>query len=125
MVHQKLAQVGLERYGDKMPTDLSAGLRRRVGLARALALRPAILLIDTPSCGIDSIAACEIDRSLLDLKRNHKTTLAFVSDSVGGVRIPDRFAVLEGGHVIFRGSANELERSENRFVRQFVSPEDL
>lgn len=101
-------------------------MRKRVGLARALVLDPAILLIDDPSCGIDSIAACKIDSLLLDLKRNHKTTLVFVSEKVSGVRsIPDRFAVLDGGHVIFCGSANELEHSDNRLVRQFASRQEF
>jgi phospholipid/cholesterol/gamma-HCH transport system ATP-binding protein len=126
IVHQKLAQVGLEEYGNRLPAELSAGLRKRVGLARALALDPAILLIDDPSCGLDCITACEIGRMLLDLKRNRKTTLLLASDRVDGVRpIPDHFAILEGGHVICCGSANEMERNENGVVRQFVSGEDI
>lgn len=126
IVRRKLAEAGLEKYRNKFPADLSAGLRKRVGLARALVLDPAILMIDDPSCGIDSIAACEMNRLLLDLKQNRKITLVFVSDRMGGVRrIPDRFAVLDAAHVIFCGSADELERSDNRLVRQFASHEDL
>jgi phospholipid/cholesterol/gamma-HCH transport system ATP-binding protein len=125
-VHQKLAQVDLESYADKLPADLSAGLRKRVGLARALALDPAILLIDDPSCGVDCFTAHKVDRLLLDLKRNRKITLIIVSDGMEGVRrISDRFAVLESGHIISCGSADELERSDNRLVRQFVSREDF
>lgn len=126
IVHQKLARVGLESHADKLPADLSAGLRKRVGLARALILNPAVLLIDDPSCGVDCPTARGITRLLLDLKRNHKTTLLIVSDAMEGVRrISDRFAVLEEGHVTFCGSANELERSHSPLIREFASREDL
>jgi phospholipid/cholesterol/gamma-HCH transport system ATP-binding protein len=125
-VLRMLAEVGLEKYADKMPSDLSAGLRKRVGLARALVLHPAILLIDDPSCGVDCFTAREIDRMLVELKRQHKTTLVIVSDGMLGLRrIPDRFAVLDSAHLIFSGSADELRRNDNHLVRQFAECEDL
>jgi phospholipid/cholesterol/gamma-HCH transport system ATP-binding protein len=125
-VLRMLAEVGLEKYGDKMPSDLSAGLRKRVGLARALVLHPAILLIDDPSCGVDYLTAREIDRMLVDLKQDRRTTLVIVSDGMAGLRrISDRFAVLDGAHVIFSGSADELRRNDNQLVRQFAECEDL
>jgi phospholipid/cholesterol/gamma-HCH transport system ATP-binding protein len=125
-VLRMLADVGLERYADKMPADLSAGMRKRVGLARALVLYPAILLIDDPSCGVDCFTAREIDRMLVDLKRRHKTTLVIASDRMQGLRrVPDRFAVLDGAHLIFSGSADELKRNDNHLVRQFAECEDV
>jgi phospholipid/cholesterol/gamma-HCH transport system ATP-binding protein len=125
-VHRMLAEVGLERYADKMPSNLSAGLRKRVALARALVLHPAILLIDDPSCGVDCFTAREVDRMLVDLKQERKTTLIIVSDGMAGLRrIPDRFAVLDGAHLIFSGSADELRRNDNQLVRQFAECEDL
>jgi phospholipid/cholesterol/gamma-HCH transport system ATP-binding protein len=125
-VQRMLAEVGLEKHADKMPSDLSAGLRKRVGLARALVLHPTILLIDDPSCGVDCFTAREIDRMLVDLKQQRKSTLVIVSDGMAGLcRIPDRFAVLDGAHVIFSGSADEMRRNDNQLVRQFSSFEDL
>ncbi|MGI9074099.1 MAG: ABC transporter ATP-binding protein [Bryobacteraceae bacterium] len=126
MVRQKLAQVGVEKYGDAMPEYLSPGVRKRVGFARALALDPRILLIDDPADGIGYSTAREINSLLLDLKRNRKTTLLIVSNGVEEARrISDRFAVLEDGQIIFSGSADELERSDKGFLRQFASSEEL
>jgi phospholipid/cholesterol/gamma-HCH transport system ATP-binding protein len=125
-VHRMHAEMGLEKHAEKMPPDLSVGLRKRVGLARALVFHPSILLIDDPSCGVDCFTAREIDRMLIDLKLQHKTTLVIVSDRMlGARRVPDRFAVLDGAHLIFSGSADELRRNDNHLVRQFAECEDL
>jgi phospholipid/cholesterol/gamma-HCH transport system ATP-binding protein len=123
-VRQKLAQVGLEKDAGKMPSDLSGGMRKRVGLARALVLDPEILLIDEPSSGLDSITAGEIDHLLQDLKTSaHKTMVIVTHDVAGAKRFADQIAVLHDGRLIARGTSQELEQNENELVRELVSGE--
>ena len=77
-----LAQVGLEREYDKMPADLSGGMKKRAGLARALALEPPVLLADEPGAGLDPVTAAEIDALLVGLKNRSKTTLVVVTHNI-------------------------------------------
>jgi phospholipid/cholesterol/gamma-HCH transport system ATP-binding protein len=122
LAKEKLAEVGLEKEMDKMPADLSGGMRKRAGLARALMLDPQILLIDEPSSGLDGITAREIDELLLDLKSKQKKTLIVVThDPVGARRFADRLGVLDRGRLIASGTPEELERSEDETVRDLVS----
>ena len=119
-----LAQVGLEREYDKMPADLSGGMRKRAGLARALALEPAILLADEPSAGLDPVTAAEIDALLVDLKHQSRTTLIVVTHNIPSARaIGDELVFLDGGRVIERGSPADLDRSEHVLIRQFMDSE--
>jgi phospholipid/cholesterol/gamma-HCH transport system ATP-binding protein len=119
----KLADVDLENNYDKMPAELSGGMRKRAGLARAMALDPDILLVDEPSAGLDPITAGEIDQLLADLKRSG-TTLVVVTHNIPSARhIGDELALLHEGHVIERGTASELDRSENELVRAFMRAE--
>ena len=119
----KLANVGLEKDYEKMPAELSGGMRKRAGLARAMALDPDILLVDEPSAGLDPITAGEIDQLLVDRKRSG-TTLVVVTHNIPSARhIGDELALLHEGHVIERGTAEELDRSENALVRAFMRAE--
>jgi phospholipid/cholesterol/gamma-HCH transport system ATP-binding protein len=119
----KLAEVGLEDEYDKMPAELSGGMRKRAGLARAMALDPDILLVDEPSAGLDPITADEIDQLLVDLKK-HGTTLVVVTHNIPSARhIGDELAVLHDGRVIARGTAEELDRSDEKMVRVFMRSE--
>jgi phospholipid/cholesterol/gamma-HCH transport system ATP-binding protein len=121
-VRERLAAVGLEAELDKMPLDLSGGMRKRVGLARALALNPSILLVDEPSSGLDPITTREIDALLIGLKSSNKTTVVVVTHNVRSARrIGDKLIVLHGGHIIAQGTARELDNSEDEVVRQFMS----
>jgi phospholipid/cholesterol/gamma-HCH transport system ATP-binding protein len=121
-VRERLADVGLEAELDKMPLDLSGGMRKRVGLARALALKPSILLVDEPSSGLDPITTREIDKLLIDLKSTHKTTVVVVTHNVPSARrIGDKLIVLHEGRIIAQGTAQELDESEDDIVRQFMS----
>jgi phospholipid/cholesterol/gamma-HCH transport system ATP-binding protein len=121
-VRERLAAVGLEAELDKMPLDLSGGMRKRVGLARALALNPSILLVDEPSSGLDPITTREIDALLIGLKSSNKTTVVVVTHNVRSARrIGDKLIVLHGGHIIAQGTARELDDSEDEVVRQFMS----
>ena len=119
----KLAEVDLEDDYGKMPADLSGGMRKRAGLARAMALDPDILLVDEPSAGLDPITAREIDQLLVDLKKGG-TTLVVVTHNIPSARfIGDELAVLHEGHVIARGTAEELDRSDDAMVRAFMRSE--
>jgi phospholipid/cholesterol/gamma-HCH transport system ATP-binding protein len=121
-VRERLAEVGLEGELDKMPLDLSGGMRKRVGLARALALKPSILLVDEPSSGLDPITTREIDKLLLDLKTSSKTTMVVVTHNVPSARrIGDRMVILHEGRILAQGTAEELDQSKDEVVRQFMT----
>jgi phospholipid/cholesterol/gamma-HCH transport system ATP-binding protein len=116
----RLADVGLEDDYEKMPAELSGGMRKRAGLARAMALDPDILLVDEPSAGLDPITAGEIDQLLADLKKKG-TTLVVVTHNIPSARhIADELAVLHEGRVIARGTPAELDRSDDEIVRAFM-----
>ena len=119
---QKLAAVGLEREYDKMPAALSGGMRKRAGLARALALDPPIVLVDEPSAGLDPITADEIDTLLLELKERGGTTLIVVTHNIPSAkRLGDELVMLDEGRIIARGTVADLERSREPMVRAFMS----
>jgi phospholipid/cholesterol/gamma-HCH transport system ATP-binding protein len=120
-IDRVLAQVGLGCDKKTMPSELSGGMRKRAGLARALVLEPKILLADEPSSGLDRITASEIDKLLLEQKAEHKTTLIVVTHDVHGARrIGDRFAILDKGHLVAHGTAADIERSENEIARKLI-----
>lgn len=121
LVESKLARVGLSGVSEKMPDEISGGMRKRVGLARALVLNPPILLVDEPSSGLDPVTSREIDELLLDLKRTEKTTLVVVTHNIPSARrIGDELAMLHEGRILARGAPEELERSEHELVRKFM-----
>ena len=116
----RLADVGLEQDYQKMPADLSGGMKKRAALARAMALDPDILLVDEPSAGLDPITSDEIDALLVDLKKKG-TTLVVVTHNIPSARhVGDELAMLHEGKVIVRGTAEELDRSDNEMVRAFM-----
>lgn len=118
---EKLDSVGLENEYDKMPADLSGGMRKRAGLARAMALDPPLLLVDEPSAGLDPITADEIDDLLLGLKTEGKTTLIVVTHNIPSARrLGDELVMLHEGRIIARGTPEELEQSDNELVRTFM-----
>jgi len=119
---QKLATVSLEREYEQMPGSLSGGMRKRAGLARAMALDPSLLLVDEPSAGLDPITAEEIDSLLLSQKQESKTTLVVVTHNMASARkLADRLIVLHEGHIVAEGTLDELQRSDNAVVHAFLS----
>jgi phospholipid/cholesterol/gamma-HCH transport system ATP-binding protein len=121
---KKLAQVGLENEYDKMPADLSGGMRKRAALARALALDPPTLLVDEPSAGLDPITSAEIDNLLLTLKSEKDTTLVVVTHNIPSARrIGDKLVVLHEGRIIAQGTVEELDQSEHKVVQEFMKSE--
>lgn len=119
-VQHALDEVGLGADGGKMPAELSGGMRKRVGLARALILDPAIVLVDEPSSGLDVITAGEIYDLLRSLK-SRGTTLVIVTHDGSAMRgIVDQLGVLDQGKIVARGTPDELARNEQDLVRALV-----
>ena len=119
----RLASVGLEAEVAKMPSELSGGMRKRVGLARAMALDPSILLVDEPGAGLDPITTREIDE-LLVAQKAAGVTLVMVTHSIPSARlVADELALLHEGRIVAHGSAADMDRSEHPLVRAFMRSE--
>lgn len=124
MVRKSLEDVGLGKDGNKMPGDLSGGMRKRAGLARALMLDPEILLVDEPSSGLDRVTEAEIDALLLRVRDKDNSTMVIVTHDIREARrLGGRVAVLDQGSLIAIGSLEELAANENALVRALVSEE--
>lgn len=120
-VKQLLAEVGMEDGLEKMPSDISGGMQKRVGLARALALDPEILLLDEPTAGLDPISSGEIDDLILKLQQEHQMASIVVTHDLHSARtIANRLALLEKGNVVIEGSYEDLEQSDIAFVKEFL-----
>ena len=116
-----LAEVGMEAGLEKMPSDISGGMQKRVGLARALALEPDILLLDEPTAGLDPMSAAEINDLVLKLQQEHHMASIVVTHDLHSAKtIADRLALLNEGKVVIEGSFEELQRSEIEFVQEFL-----
>jgi phospholipid/cholesterol/gamma-HCH transport system ATP-binding protein len=120
-VRELLAEVGMEDALAKMPSDISGGMQKRVGLARALALEPDILLLDEPTAGLDPISSGEIDDLVLKLQQEHDMASIVVTHDLHSAKtIADRLALLNEGDVVIQGSFEELQNSDIEFVREFL-----
>ncbi len=127
MTRIKLDLVGLSGVESYMPSQLSGGMRKRAGLARALAMDPEILLFDEPSAGLDPITAAGIDCLILKLKLAFKMTIVVVTHEMASAfMIADRITVMDGGEVIAIGTPEEIRNSQHPRVVQFLNriPED-
>ena len=120
-VKELLAEVGMEGNLGKMPSDISGGMQKRVGLARALALEPDILLLDEPTAGLDPISSAEIDDLVLKLQEEHHVASIVVTHDLHSAKtIADRLALLNEGNVVIEGNFEELQKSDLEFVREFL-----
>ncbi|MGA2696669.1 MAG: ABC transporter ATP-binding protein [Terriglobales bacterium] len=120
-VKQLLAEVGMEGHLEKMPSDISGGMQKRVGLARALALDPDILLLDEPTAGLDPISSGEIDDLVLRLQEEHHMASIVVTHDLHSAKtIADHLALLNEGNVVIEGSFENLQKSDIEFVREFL-----
>jgi phospholipid/cholesterol/gamma-HCH transport system ATP-binding protein len=123
-VYKVLDAVSLEEAIDKMPSELSGGMRKRVGLARSIITNPNLMLYDEPTTGLDPITAKEISTLILELQKAYKMTSIIVThDLLCAKIIADRAIVLEEGKIIHSGSIDELVSSSDPFLRNFFSDE--
>ena len=120
-VNHLLAEVGMEGNLEKMPSDISGGMQKRVGLARALALEPEILLLDEPTAGLDPISSAEINDLIMKLQRERKMASVVVTHNLHSAKtIANRLAILNEGNVVIEGTFDDLQQSDIRFVNEFL-----
>ena len=119
---QKLALVGLKDVEDKMPVDLSGGMKKRVGLARAIAMDPQIILYDEPTTGLDPITADAINDLIIDLRKKlGVTSVSITHDMHSAYKISDRIAMLYKGEIQEIGTPDEIKGTTNPIVKQFIT----
>jgi len=120
-VSELLSRVGMDEAREKMPADLSGGMKKRVGLARALALDPEIMLLDEPTAGLDPIAASEINELIRELQRERNISSIVVTHDMRSVeKVADRVAMLNEGSILIEGTLDDLKQSDDAFVSQFI-----
>src|SRR5258708_39753360 len=120
-VRELLESVGMEQDLEKMPSEISGGMQKRVGLARALALDPDILLFDEPTAGLDPITAGEIGDLIQSLRERHKITSVVVTHDIRGARtFSDRLVLIDRGEIVIEGTFEHLAKSRDKFVAQFL-----
>ena len=120
-VHQKLDIVGLQNVDDKFPSDLSGGMRKRVGLARAIILDPKIVLYDEPTTGLDPITTDYVDEMILTAKKSLNVTSVVIShDIASAFKVADKIAFLSKGLIVEQGTPQSLRHSEHPAVKLFL-----
>ncbi|MDF1536281.1 MAG: ABC transporter ATP-binding protein [bacterium] len=121
LAEEKLRMVGLPGILDLMPSELSGGMRKRVGLARAIAIEPAIMLYDEPTTGLDPIRADSINDLIIQLREElGVASITITHDMVSAYKIADRITMLYKGKLIATGTPDEIRSSDNPFVQQFI-----
>jgi len=120
----KLELVGLSGFENLMPSELSGGMKKRAGLARAMVMDPKILFFDEPSAGLDPIAAKALDFLILKLKKAFKMAIVIVTHEMGSAfRIADKMIMLNKGKIIFNGTPDEIVKSTDERVKAFLKGE--
>ncbi|MFB3055671.1 MAG: ABC transporter ATP-binding protein [Ignavibacteriaceae bacterium] len=123
-IHRVLEAVDLSDAIDKMPSELSGGMRKRIGLARSIITKPKLMLYDEPTTGLDPITSKEISTLIVDLQHVFKMTSIVVTHDVLCAKIiADCAIVLEGGHIVHEGTIKELLTAEDPFLKNFFSDE--
>lgn len=121
ILDRQLKAVGLGDIKEKLPSELSGGMRKRVGLARALCIEPKILLYDEPTSGLDPVTAYSIDKLIVDSNDRTGATSIVVSHDVTSIfRVADRILFLSNGHVLFNGTPDEFRESQDTEIRELV-----
>lgn len=122
IVREKLALVGLKNVESLAPSELSGGMKKRVALARAMAMDPEVILYDEPTTGIDPIMADAINELIIELQRRlHVTSIVVTHDMVSAYKIADRIALLHEGRILEKGTPAQIKKSRNPLVRQFIT----
>ncbi len=120
LVEEALKNVGLEDTIDKMPSELSGGMRKRLGLARTLILKPEIMLYDEPTTGLDPITSKEISELILEVQKKYNTSSIIITHDMACAKITaNRMIVLKEGVIDAEGTFDELEKSEDKWIRSF------
>ena len=123
LIAEKLKQVGLPGVEKKLPSELSGGMRKRVGLARAIVLNPEIILYDEPTTGLDPLMSRAIDNLIVDTQRHlNGTTIIISHDIRATLRIANKIAMLHDGRIVAEGSNDEIAHSKDPIVRAFIDP---
>ena len=121
IVHEKLSLVGLPEVGNKMPGQLSGGQRKRVALARSIAMGPRVILYDEPTTGLDPIRSDVINELILKLQRElDVTSITVTHDMQSAFKIANRIVMLAEGRIVFDGTPDEVRKSEDPVVKRFV-----
>jgi phospholipid/cholesterol/gamma-HCH transport system ATP-binding protein len=121
IVNHKLRMVGLPDIGKKMPAELSGGQRKRVALARAIALDPEVILYDEPTTGLDPIRSDVINELIIKLQNHlHVTSVVVTHDMNSAFKVADRLVMLYEGKLIFDGTPDEIRATKNEVVKRFV-----
>ncbi|HYO11019.1 MAG TPA: ABC transporter ATP-binding protein [Tepidisphaeraceae bacterium] len=124
IVKTKLRQIGLPDAGPKMPGELSGGQKKRVALARAIALDPEVILYDEPTTGLDPVRSDVINELILKLQRElHVTSIVVTHDMNSAFKVADRIVMLHEGRIVFDGTPDEIQKSEDPDVKRFVQGE--
>jgi phospholipid/cholesterol/gamma-HCH transport system ATP-binding protein len=119
-IEEVLESVGLAEAIDKMPSELSGGMRKRIGLARTLILKPEIILYDEPTTGLDTVTSKEISELILSIQKERKTSSIIITHDMACAKLTaDRILILKEGVVYTEGTYEELEKSEDEWVRSF------
>ena len=119
-IEEVLEAVGLASAIDMMPSDLSGGMRKRIGLARTLILKPEIMLYDEPTTGLDPITSREISELILQMQQKYKTSSIIITHDMACAEVTaDRILVMNDGTIVAEGSYQELQNSEDKLVRSF------
>jgi phospholipid/cholesterol/gamma-HCH transport system ATP-binding protein len=122
IVADRLRAVGLSGVEGKMPSELSGGMRKRVGLARAIALHPQIVLFDEPTTGLDPVMTEAINQLIIDTQKNFNLTCVVISHDIQSIfRIGHKIAMLYEGQIIAYGTPDEIQASDNPVMKQFLS----
>jgi phospholipid/cholesterol/gamma-HCH transport system ATP-binding protein len=121
-VKECLALVGLKDIEEKKPAELSGGMRKRVGLARAICLRPQIILYDEPTTGVDPIMGDAINDLIIELHNKLKvTSIAVTHDMKSAYKIADKIAMMYNGKIVAYGTPSQIENTKDPIVRQFIT----
>ncbi len=122
LIQEVLENVGLPDAGEMMPSELSGGMSKRIGLARTLILKPEIMLYDEPTTGLDTATAKEISQLILDMQRKYKISSLIITHDINCAKMTaDRVVMLKEGTIVAEGSYDEMEKSGDEWIKSFFS----